>query len=302
MVMERLGPSLKELVSKNRSKKFSVKTVAMVAEQVVRILQAVHQCGIVYRDIKPHNFLLGLGERSKRLHVVDFGLSKPYIDGEGNHMPYAKKKRGGITGTALYSSQNVHAGYNASRRDDLEAAGYMFVHLLKGALPWTGFKSVSKRTRHKKVGLRKMAIADEDLLEGFPHEFVEYFQYCRSLKFKDEPDYDYLRELMKNVVVNCGCPLDGLFDWESGKRTTVGKDREPTDVLQSNREKVIAEPTDKKVNEEAMQSQLSEGGNRVQSFLQGKLIAALLICVLGCVKFRGYKKSMRGTQAPLMHL
>ena len=67
------------------------------------------------RDIKPENCLVGKqgGDPSKNkqkrstVHMVDFGLSKPYIDMEtGRHIPYAENKS--LTGTVRYMSLNVH--------------------------------------------------------------------------------------------------------------------------------------------------------------------------------------------------
>jgi hypothetical protein len=42
------------------------------------------------------------------------------------------------------------------------------------------------------------------LCKGFPLEFVTYFQYCRSLRFDDKPDYSYLRKLFRDLFAREG--------------------------------------------------------------------------------------------------
>jgi serine/threonine protein kinase len=100
-------------------------------------IEFIHKSSFLHRDIKPDNFLMGLGEKETTCFVIDFGLAKRYIDRKtGQHIPYKDKKQ--LTGTARYASLNTHLGIEQSRRDDLEAIGYIFVYFMKGSLPWQG--------------------------------------------------------------------------------------------------------------------------------------------------------------------
>lgn len=97
-------------------------------------VEFVHSKNFLHRDIKPDNFLMGLGKRASMLFLIDFGLAKRFITRDGLHIPFKDKKN--LTGTARYASINTHLGLEQSRRDDMESVGYVLVYLLKGSLPW----------------------------------------------------------------------------------------------------------------------------------------------------------------------
>mmetsp|Transcript_36352 Transcript_36352/g.73280 ORF Transcript_36352/g.73280 Transcript_36352/m.73280 type:complete len:348 (-) Transcript_36352:133-1176(-) len=211
MVMDLLGPSLDELFS-TCDRRFSLRTVLLLAGQMIDCIEFVHSCGILHRDIKPHNFLMGVGERSERVYIMDFGLAKRFRDFEsGEHIPCARKR--GVTGTVRYASLNVHDGFEPSRRDDLEGIGNVLVHFLRGHLPWQGLKAGSKRKKHQKIGQCKRETSIEELCRGFPQEFARYFHHCRSLQYADRPDYGYLRSLMKDALVRECYQHDLRYDW-----------------------------------------------------------------------------------------
>lgn len=211
LVMDLLGPSLEDLFN-FCSRKLSLKTVLMLADQMINRVEFVHSKSFLHRDIKPDNFLMGLGRRANQVYIIDFGLAKKYRDASTHqHIPYRENKN--LTGTARYASMNTHLGIEQSRRDDLESLGYVLMYFLRGSLPWQGLKAGTKKQKYEKISEKKVSTSIEALCRGYPTEFASYFHYCRSLRFDDKPDYAYLKRLFRDLFIREGFQFDYVFDW-----------------------------------------------------------------------------------------
>ncbi|TFK28158.1 kinase-like protein [Coprinopsis marcescibilis] len=231
LVIDLLGPNLEDLFDMC-GRKFSIKTVCMAAKQMVTRVQSIHEKSLIYRDIKPDNFLIGVpgSKTANVIHIIDFGMAKHYRDPKTKvHIPYRERKS--LSGTARYMSINTHLGREQSRRDDLESLGHVFMYFLRGGLPWQGLRAATNKQKYEKIGEKKQTTPIAELCEGFPEEFTIYMNYVRKLGFEETPDYDFLRDLFSKVLRTLGEPEDGVYDWmllNNGKGWEAGNTHSST--------------------------------------------------------------------------
>ena len=211
LVMQLMGKSLEELF--NKRQKFSVKTTALLAYQMITVLQYIHDKHIIHRDIKPDNFVMGLNKQNADLFLLDFGLAKKYRSSKTlEQYPYIKKKK--LTGTARYASIHALEEMEQSRRDDLESVGYVLMYFLRGNLPWQGLKIKSKEDRYKKILDKKKETTSEQLCKNYPDEFREYLEYSRNLEYTEEPKYEKLKNKFYVLICNkMNESFDYVYDW-----------------------------------------------------------------------------------------
>ena len=162
--MQLLGPNLVDLFNYCKCK-FSISTVCMLAIQMLTRIEVCHNYFYLHRDIKPENFLIGCGDQSNIIYLIDYGLCKKYRDPKtNNHIPYKENRN--LTGTARYVSINTHLGVDQSRRDDLESIAYVLIFFLKRTLPWKGIKGIGDK--YTKIMEKKLQIPTEVLCKGLP--------------------------------------------------------------------------------------------------------------------------------------
>ena len=229
IVLDLLGKNIEELFNLCE-RKFTLKSVLMLADQLISNIEYIHFKNYVHRNIKPENFLIGLGKKSHKIFTIDFALSRLYRDPKtSEHLNYNENKR--LIGTARFASINAHRGIEQTRRDDLESIGYLLLYFLKGSLPWQSIHAESFEDQFNEIKDKKMAISLEVLCGDLPQEFAIFLNYCRNLKFDEKPDYGYLKKIFKELFVRSGYEYDYVYDW-----LLIPYDKESDDGFYGNQE------------------------------------------------------------------
>lgn len=214
LVMELLGKSLEDIKSILPSKKMTIPCICKLSYQMLQILEHIHKRSFIHRDVKPENFIMGLGPNNKFLYMIDFGFAKTFRD-PTTLAHYPMKKNNGITGTARYASINTLRGFTQSRKDDLESLAYVIIYLSKGTLPWANITSDNKDELYNLITKVKFETTVENLCSGLPQQFLDFVRYIRGMTFEQEPDYKYLRNLFLIALQNTGGKMDFCYDWDN---------------------------------------------------------------------------------------
>ncbi|GJJ10444.1 hypothetical protein Clacol_004670 [Clathrus columnatus] len=198
---------------------FSLPTVLMMADQMVGIavdiviarIQSLHSYGMIHRDLKPDNFLIGRELWDKTIYLIDFGMAKAYRTPGGIHIPW--KTGRGFWGNSRYASLGAHDGEEQSRRNDMEALGYIFIDCLK-RLPWPAPRRVANEyDDYTPIADAKRRIPISTLCAGLPVEFALFLRHARSLTFEATPDYQGMRYMFQQLAWRMGYGPDMPYDW-----------------------------------------------------------------------------------------
>lgn len=233
MVTNLLGPSLADLFDYCDGR-FSLKTVLLLADQLICRMKYIHSKSVVHRDTKPQNLLMGSGRQGNVVFVIDFGVSEyvnparsPSPDEDrvdhwpqfwGRPRPYASLnthhgfRKYFTSSTAFISSASTKPKAEHSWRDDMESLGYILIQFALGSLPWQELEDTTDDDLTK-IGQMKESMSGEELCKGLPSEFAWYIDYTRSLRFDEKPDYARLRRLFQRLFVRMGFRYDQVFDW-----------------------------------------------------------------------------------------
>ncbi|OAL53546.1 kinase-like protein [Pyrenochaeta sp. DS3sAY3a] len=202
MAFELLGPSLEDLFN-YCSRKFSLKTVLLLADQLISRFQYIHSKGFIHRDVKPNNLLMGIGTQGNTVYTTDIGLAKEIED------PHRYRYTYPMVGTPRYASINALLGKEQSPRDDMESLGYVLLYFLKGSLPWQGLKCKPEE-KEKMILKMKQQATGSGLFHNVPVEFKKYFELISSDK---SLSYRKLRRLFSDLFHRQNFHYDNVFDW-----------------------------------------------------------------------------------------
>ena len=211
MVIDLLGSTLEDKFN-ICNRRFSLKTVLILAIQMLDRVEFLHSRHFIHRDIKPENFLLGLNKKRNDLYLIDFGLARRFTDPKkGEHIPFKEGKS--LIGTAIFASIYTHLGIEQSRRDDLESLGYVLLYFLRGDLPWQRIGANTREEKQHKIMELKISHTPDLLCKEMPEEFISYFTVVRELQFEAKPNYDLLRNLMLECMKKNNICYHNNADW-----------------------------------------------------------------------------------------
>ncbi|KAA6367777.1 MAG: hypothetical protein EZS28_036697 [Streblomastix strix] len=133
--MELLGPSMIEVVNRQKPYKFTLSQVLKFGIQGIESLDSIHAQGFVHRDVKPGNFVIGnTVETSGIFYLIDFGLCKRLQIKDG--IVIKPPQNGNFRGTMRYASIQAHKKEELGRNDDLMSLFYVMIEFYVGKLPW----------------------------------------------------------------------------------------------------------------------------------------------------------------------
>ena len=206
-----LGKALFEIFIKHK-KPCDLINTCLIAIQIIERLEFIHSKNLIYRDVKPENFMTGIKDPDV-LYIIDFGLCKKYRSSKtGKHIQQRDTKN--FCGTLIYSSVNVIKGKESSRKDDLISLGYVILFLYKRNLPWNfSFSSLNKNTYNELVK-SKESNHNGEIFKDIPEEIIEFVKYSQNLKFEEDPDYNYMKGLFKKLLIKNNCNFQKInFCW-----------------------------------------------------------------------------------------
>ena len=189
-----------EQIFLSHNKSLSIKQSCELVLHSLKCIQTLHNYNIIHRDINPKVFVVESQKKLENIKFLDFGFWKYFRNKNRQHIPCKVFKKM-IGKNIIFGSVNNLIGYELSRRDDLISLGYMLIYFIKGVLPWESVRVKKLDEKINKILEIKRNINDDRLTDGLPDEIKLFIYYVKKLKFEEEPDYNYLRNIL-NIVIS----------------------------------------------------------------------------------------------------
>lgn len=196
MVMELVrGESLVSLSNKFPEHRLPRPRVCQIAIQMLRLLQTVHERGVIIYDIHLGNAMVRRRSSGEwRVRLIDPGMAFPYVV-RGRHMEPSDSIIPIENKNLWFTCKDDDNGVTPSRRCDVQRILYVFHFLLEGSLPWSGI--------HDRDGLvaYKQSITPDDFSGTQSADFmVPAIRHAFALGYKDRPDYGNLIRVFEHQL------------------------------------------------------------------------------------------------------
>jgi len=263
LVMELLGKNLEDLF-KECNRKLSLKTILMLADQMIANLEFIHSKGYLHRDINPRNICVGLGEKASKFYSIDFGLSSTYRELTINDQ---LKENYPFIGTLNFASVKSHQGLEQTCSDDLESLFYVLIYCLIGKLPWENIanEKIDLRRKIEEIKQEKLNMKLEDLCCELPEELKECLEYIKKLEFYMKPDYKLLRKKCVKLYMKKYGSYDYQYDWSNKEEKEkdlmmfgINETKEKTGLRHHRKLKSRLIKEEQKINNEKRDSSIEE--------------------------------------------
>jgi serine/threonine protein kinase len=206
LILSRVGRSLHD-ISRSHGP-LNLKTILMIADQVLSSLQYLHLKGFVDCDLAPDNICVGAGSSINSIFLIDFGLALDFRSAchvEKGSLPFR--------GTPAFASIAAHNCLPLTPKDDIESFLYTVVYLHKGELPW-----VTNDDRDRIFSI-KSTIDPAELFDGLPDVLRLIFEEVRQLGPDDFPAYERYRGILRALFMNNNFIFDYKYAWIELGRT-----------------------------------------------------------------------------------
>ena len=194
----------------------NISDLCLIALQLIERLEFIHSKNIIYHDVQPENFMIGINDPNV-IYIIDYGLCKKYRSSKtGKHIQpkYIKK----FIGTLKYASINVIKGKESSRRDDLISLGFVLIHLYKRNLPWNTMFQNLDRIGYLNLLHSKETFDDGKLFHHLPEEMVDFLKYVNNLRFEQDPNYSFMKGCFQNILSMLNFSRTNInFSWINSK-------------------------------------------------------------------------------------
>jgi serine/threonine protein kinase len=167
----------------------------------ISCIENVHSHHYIHGDVKPANFLMGLGAHDNKVYIIDFGFMRMYRDRKTHlHIPY--KENCHPIGTTPFASINNHLGVEQSHCDNMESLAYILIYFLCGSLPWSSIKLAMDMEWHKATLQQNMGSPLDLLGSAYTNEFSVFLHYTHALHFDEKPDYAYIHKIFHELLLH----------------------------------------------------------------------------------------------------